>query len=87
MPEKQLREDLDKLRLEIVNLDSDEQAKEKLNSLVAEIEQELEESGLTDKAKNLSEQVEDSISRFEATHPTLTGILNNIMVTLSGIGV
>lgn len=87
MPEKQLREDLLKLRAEIAGLDSDQQAKEKLVALLADIEQELDQSGLNDRVKSLSGQVELAISRFETTHPTLTGVLNNIMVTLSGIGV
>lgn len=87
MPEKQLRDDLDKLRAEIAGLDSDPQAKEKLAALLADIEQELDQSGLNDQVKKLSEQVEGAISRFETTHPTLTGVLNNIMVTLSGFGV
>ena len=87
MPEKQLREDLHKLRAEIASLDSDQQAKEKLANLLTDIEQELDHSGLNDQVKILSGQVEQAISRFETTHPTLTGVLNNIMVTLSGIGV
>ncbi len=87
MVDKQLREDLEKLRAEIAGLDSDVQSKEKLSQLLMDIEQEVEQANLNQGTKQLAEQVETAISRFETSHPTLTGILNNIMVTLSGMGV
>jgi DUF1009 family protein len=87
MAEKQLREDLERLRAEISNLEPDSKTKEKLTRLLEEIEQEIDESSLEDVAKSVLEKVEKSVYRFETSHPTVTGILNNIMVTLSNIGV
>ena len=87
MADKQLREDLERLRAEISGLEPDSKTREKLTRLLEEIEQEIDESSLEDIAKSVLEKVEKSVSRFETTHPTITGILNNIMVTLSNIGV
>jgi chorismate mutase len=87
MADKQLREDLERLRAEISNLEPDSKTKEKLTRLLEEIEQEIDESSLEDVAKSVLEKVEKSVYRFETSHPTVTGILNNIMVTLSNIGV
>jgi len=36
---------------------------------------------------SLKQRLDDSMGRFEAEHPILTGVLNNIMNTLSGMGI
>ncbi len=87
MGDKQLREDLERLRAEISALDSDEQGKENLTKLVVDIEEQLQQAKLHETAKSFGDQLEAAISKFETTHPTLTGILNNVLVALSGMGV
>jgi seryl-tRNA synthetase len=85
--EKHLIDDLNKLREQVAALDSaDEESKQKLNALIYDIEQRIQ-NGDSGDADNLVSQVEQSIARFETTHPTLTAVLNNIMVSLGNMGV
>jgi len=81
-----VNEDLIKLREQIAELDTtDRETKTKLESLVADIENQLENA--EDDSDDLRGQLEQTISRFEATHPTITGVLNRIMVALGNMGV
>jgi hypothetical protein len=85
--EKRLAEDLNSLREQVAGLDTaDEESRGKLNALIADIELRIE-SGEVGDEDNLVSQVEQSIARFETSHPTLTAVLNNIMVSLGNMGV
>ena len=88
MPLEELKADLSRLRSEIESLDSgDSEALQRLEQLAARIEQELEdENAVTDPA-GLVGELEDAVSRFEASHPTLGALLNNLIVLLGGMGV
>ncbi|MCZ6802651.1 MAG: DUF4404 family protein [Proteobacteria bacterium] len=88
MPEKILRDDIEKLRNEIENLSAEEDAsKEKLEILLQDIESGLENE---EKNKNQSELLaglKESVNHFETEHPRATAIINDIMVTLSNMGI
>jgi len=92
MPEKILRDDIEKLRNEIENLSAEEDAsKEKLEMLLQDIESGLESE---EKNKNQSELLaellaglKESVNHFETEHPRATAIINDIMVTLSNMGI
>ena len=86
MSQEKLEKELEKLRAEIDNLSSDDTAsREKLNQLITEIETLLQSSEEED--NGIVDNVRDAINHFEAEHPRATAILNDIMVTLSNMGI
>ena len=87
MTHDKLREDLDKLRAEIDNIAADDyKSKEKLNQLITELESRLESSDKEDN-HGVTQNVKEAINQFESEHPRATAILNDIMVTLSNMGI
>ncbi len=87
MTHDKLREDLDKLRAEIDNIAADDyKSKEKLNQLITELESRLESSDKEDN-HGITQNVKEAINQFESEHPRATAILNDIMVTLSNMGI
>ncbi len=73
-----LKNELDQLSV------SDNNAKENINELIKEIEN-LND---TTEEKNVAiGKIKSSIDRFETEHPRATAILNDIMVTLSNMGI
>jgi len=88
MPEKILRDDIEKLRNEIANLSPDEDAsKEKLESLLQDIESSLEAKEQNKNQSELLAGLKESVNHFETEHPRATAIINDIMVTLSNMGI
>lgn len=85
MPQQRLREQLEQLAGEIDRLTIDDSRKEQLQALIDRVEQQLQTD--EDDAWDLREQVEETVTQFEAEHPTLTGVLRRILVTLSSMGV
>jgi len=85
---KPLHDQLNRLQTEIDSLPvgSDEHAK--LHALIDDIDRELgsgpelvlEDTGIQDR-------LDDMVSTFEVEHPTVAGILKDIMVKLASIGV
>lgn len=87
MSEQQLRHELERLKQEADKLASDDEAgRERMNNLIAQIEKRLAEGEENDD-EGLFDQVQEAISHFEAEHPRATAILNDIMVTLSNMGI
>ncbi len=87
MPERLLRENLEKLRAEIGNVaDSETQTKARLNALLNEIETSIDPDQESSDIK-LIQNVKDAVAHFETEHPRTTAILNEIMVTLSNMGI
>ena len=83
MPRSQLEQSLGELRAEIDRLDADDAAhRERLEQLVDEIETQL--AAEDDSALGAIRQ---QIESFEVEHPRVTAILNDIMVTLSNLGI
>ena len=83
-----LKEELDRLRAEVKDLASDNlEATAKLEALISELEQKLEGVADADQRSGLIEELKDTISNFETEHPRATAILNEIMVTLSNMGI
>ena len=86
MKNHQLRDDLQKLRNEINHVAAEDiESREKLNQLISELEAKLENPEEED--DNLIENLKDAIAHFETEHPRATAILNDIMVTLSNMGI
>ncbi len=88
MPEKILRDDIEKLRNEIASLSPDEDAsKEKLESLLQDIESSLDAEEQNENQSELLAGLKESVNHFETEHPRATAIINDIMVTLSNMGI
>lgn len=88
MSENKLRDDIEKLRIEINNLRSEESdSKEKLEVLLQEIESGLEDESQDEMPSELLAGLKESVEHFEAEHPRATAIINDIMVTLSNMGI
>jgi predicted transcriptional regulator len=88
MTEQKLNDALGELRKEIERLEIDNRAtKERLATLVENIEQRIESSGGGEEHHDLVEEMKDAITHFEVEHPRITGIINDIMMTLSNAGI
>ncbi len=87
MDQQQLRQHLDQLSNAIDGLPTSDEDKNKLNELIVDIERQLAQPLLEGEAHSLAEQVDSMVSSFERDHPTVAAILNNIMVTLTSMGV
>ncbi len=87
MNRQQLIEHLDQLTSAIQDMQATDNDKEKLSQLIFDIEQQLSDPTLGRDNASLTEQVDGLVSNFETDHPAVAGILNNIMLTLSSMGV
>lgn len=87
MAEKEVNEALFSLRQEVERLEGDHpELKNRLESLLEKLENRMEAS--EDKNHlHLVEDMKEALSQFEVEHPTMTGILNELMVTLSNLGI
>jgi seryl-tRNA synthetase len=88
MSDEQLRQSLNELRSELERLKSEEaQIRERLDALISSVETGLEKPEDTAHLQSLVQDLRQSISQFEVSHPRATGILNQIMVTLGNMGI
>ncbi len=86
MSEDRINEALGALREEGERLDNPA-VKERLTNLVDNIEQNVDYSGLSGEHQDLVEDVKEAIVHFEVEHPSITGILNEVIMTLSNMGI
>ena len=84
-----LEESLHRLRAEIQALElGDEAARQRLERLVQEIEQTLSEPADRKVAGgSLADQLKASVLSFEASHPRLAGVMNDVAEKLSHMGI
>ena len=87
MNEQELRAQLDELIIAIESIPAADAEKKRLQSLVENIEGQLSNPVVEGEPESLADQVDGMVSSFEADHPTVAGILNNIMVTLTSMGI
>ena len=90
MAQQDLREQLVQLANEIDQLTIDDQRKVQLQALIERVEQQLETDDAEeprDLRDQLRDQLEEAVSQFEAEHPTLTGVMRRVLMTLSSMGV
>ena len=90
-PNQNLRELLERLHNELDQTESlDENGNEMLRHLEADIRRRLERSGAkkaTGADDTILERLQDTIDHFEATHPSLTLTLSEMMTILSNAGI
>ena len=88
MSREDLRKSLERLHSELDKLEGDnELARERLKHLVSDLEHQLENPDDKAHRDTLIERLHDFIEQFEVKHPRVTGIANDIMVTLSNLGI
>lgn len=83
-----LRTDLGRLREEIARADAgDREALARLEELAGQVQRELDEENAVGDPAGLVDELEEAITGFEARHPNLTAIVNNMLVALGSMGV
>ncbi len=88
MNDPALRKLLEQLQGELKQADSvDDQGRELLRGLEAEIHQFLERADDESARSSFMQGLEDTITHFEVTHPALTRVLSDMLTTLSNAGV
>ncbi|MFN5746821.1 MAG: DUF4404 family protein [Methylococcaceae bacterium] len=87
MSGKEVSEALFSLRQEVEHLkDTHPELKNRLETLLEGLEEKLEAS--EEKGRlHLLEDLKETVAQFEAEHPRIGGILNELMVTLSNLGI
>lgn len=83
MSEQQLQEQLLKLRAELQTLPVGSSEYQSIAALIADLESQLDEGPV----EALRERLQVAVTVFEAEHPQVAAVLNNIIVTLTGMGV
>ena len=87
MADIEINEAIFNLRKEIEGLgDQNPELKARLETLLNELEDRLEATD-DENHLHLVEDMKEAVSQFEIEHPRLTGILNDLMVTLSNLGI
>ncbi len=88
MSEQKIQECLEGLRTELNQLQGeDHKIQERVNGLIAEVEQQLLEDEHRRQNPTLMESINNTIELNKVEHPRVTGILNQIMMSLANIGV
>ena len=88
MNKQELKDSLATLQTELEQLDdTNTETKERINELISEIEQQLENPEDAERSDSLLEDIHKHIELFEVEHPRITGILNRIMMALSDMGI
>ena len=83
-----LRADLGRLREEIARAQGgDRESLARLEELAGQVQRELDEENAVGDPAGLFDELEEAITGFEARHPNLTAIVNNMLVALGSMGV
>ena len=83
---RRLEESLSRLRTEIDALGiGDDEARRRLRHLIEEIERTLESPGAGD--RGVVAQLKTSILRFEASHPRVAALMNEVVEQLGNMGI
>ncbi|MDQ3774003.1 MAG: DUF4404 family protein [Pseudomonadota bacterium] len=86
MSEQQLQEQLEHLRALVNEIGAERpDSLGRLNRLVSDIEDRLADRGAA--RPDATDAVREAIRHFEVEHPRATAVLNDIMVTLSNMGI
>jgi hypothetical protein len=87
MTHSKLKQSLQRLQAEIEDRKSISDAEKKeLEAIIANIRQALD-TDEEPEGTDLQAKLSSAIVRLEASHPRLTAVLNDIMVTLSNMGI
>lgn len=88
MHDNNLQEELEKLRSEVNEAaNANDDLTRKLNLLISDIEKKIDDPEDDGDHSDLMQAIKSNINQFESEHPRATAILNDIMVTLSNMGI
>jgi hypothetical protein len=88
MADKKLSKLLEELHVTLDTTEAvDEKGRELLRTLNEDIKELLERSEGAGSDESLLERLQETIDHFEATHPTLTSAISNMMTALSNAGI
>jgi seryl-tRNA synthetase len=90
MDDAELHEAVEKLHLELEQADDlDDESREQLQHLMSDIHTALEREAPANEEEDesLFEQLNESIQRYEASHPSITAALQHALDILSGAGI
>jgi DNA repair exonuclease SbcCD ATPase subunit len=87
MPTQRLQELLSKLQEEVDQLgDSSQKERERLESLISEIQTTLDQDD-ADQQASLLDSLRNKLGEFESAHPTASGIVRRLMQALGDMGI
>jgi len=87
---RQLREQLERLEADLKKIESvDEAGRAILHNLQQDVQDLLDRSGEVSSLQEhpISERLRQAIQHFEVTHPTLVGVMEQMVNTLSTMGI
>lgn len=86
---EKINQTIETLRAEIAQLDGEayNDSRIRLQQLLQDLEAQQQGGIPTGGYDELVDSLKDSITHFEVSHPTLTGVLNELMMTLSNMGI
>lgn len=91
MDDKEIRKHLEELHSEIEHTDSvDEKGRELLHDIKTDIRDLLERSsddGVIQAEPETLDRLQEAMAALEASHPTLTSMLSQVLDTLSNAGI
>lgn len=88
MSKEELNKSLEVLRSEIKLLDVDnKEAKNRIDQLIVDLEHQLENPEDIEHSTTLMETLPKLVGQFEVEHPRITVILEELIATLSNMGI
>jgi len=88
MSNEKLRKSIKDLRAEIDRIDARNAAtKDKMEQLLGELEDHLDHPTDSENFRKLIDKVESLIAEYEVKHPRISAALEEILVTLSTMGI
>jgi chromosome segregation ATPase len=89
MDDPELHEAVDKLHQELEQADDlDDESRQQLEHLMGDIRTALDrQQAEGEEDESLLEQLNESIQRYEASHPSITAALQHALEILSGAGI
>ena len=79
---------IEKLKLELLNIGPvDPETQERIDALLVSLDDPDNLTLTEDENASLQELLSDSVTHFESSHPTLTGLLSQVMSLLNSIGI
>lgn len=88
MPRNELILLVAKLKEEIAHFrDNQQGSRDQIQSLISDLETNIATGTTEDWPAQMIARVREELEKYETDHPQVTGILNNIMVTLGSMGI
>ncbi|MGO8744697.1 MAG: DUF4404 family protein [Thermoguttaceae bacterium] len=79
---------LERLRSEINALEGDDAlVRERVNCLITDLEHQVENRGNAEHRRSIVDRLAELTERFETGHPSIAGMLEQIVATLGNIGI